>query len=379
MKTMLFPIISGRFLKPLLINLLAVTSTLLVSLPVYSSDLVQISAELREVMGLATAEVGPAVIPRTLSLVGRVEPIPEKRYFVSGRVAGRVTALSVAEGQSVAADEVLVEIETLLPGNPPPKLALRAPFAGIVCKVSVTKGQGVAAGQTLIEMADLDEVFARAEVFESLIGEIPTSAKARIQTEAYPKESFAGTLERLGGEVNPTNGALPAWFRVANPKHLLRPGMLTDFQVIVSETNASMTMPVSSVLGTIAAPFVYVGRDKDGLRYRRALVELGSRGEDLVQILSGLAPGNRVVSVNAHLLGLSASGEAPKDSHGHDHGDHHGHGHDHGGHGQDEADGFQLNAYVIWWLAGGLGLSVLLNLFLLSGRRGRQIKPGESS
>ena len=155
--------------------------------------------------------------------------------------------------------------------------------------------------------------------------------------------------------------------------------MLTDFRVITSETNASMTIPVSSLLGTAAAPFVYVGRDKEGLRYRRALVELGSRGEDLVEILSGLVPGNRVVSVNAHLLGLSASGEAPKNSHGHDHGDHHGHGHDHGEHGEDEGDGFRLNAYVIWWLGGGLGLSVLINLFLLSGRRGRQIKSGESS
>jgi multidrug efflux pump subunit AcrA (membrane-fusion protein) len=352
---------------------------MLVSPPAYSSDVVQISAELRDVMGLATAEVGPAVIPRTLSLVGRVEPIPEKRYFVSGRVAGRVTALSVAEGQSVAADDVLVEIETLLPGNPPPKLALRAPFAGIVCKVSVTKGQGVEAGQTLIEVANLDEVFARAEVFESLIGEIPTAAKARIRAEAYPKEFFAGTLERFGGEVNPTNGALPAWFRVANPKHLLKPGMLTEFRVITSETNASMTVPTSALLGAAASPFVYVGRDKEGLRYRRAFVQLGSRSANRVEILSGLAPGNQVVSVNAHLLGLSASGEAPKNSHGHDHGDHDGHGHDHGEHEPDEGEGFQLNAYLIWWLAGGLGLSVLLNLFLLRGLRGRQVKPGESS
>ncbi len=379
MKTTLFTSKSRRFTKPFRNSLLAMMGMLLWSPPSHSNEIVQISSELRDVMKLATVEVVPAMIPRTLSLVGRVEPIPEKRYFVSGRVAGRVTALSVAEGQSVVADDVLVEIETLLPGNPPPKLALRAPFAGIVCKVSVTKGQGVEAGQTLIEMADLDEVFARAEVFESLIGEIPLSAKARIQAEAYPKESFAGILERLGGEVNPTNGALPAWFRVSNPKHLLRPGMLTDFRVITSETNASMTIPVSSLLGTAAAPFVYVGRDKEGLRYRRALVELGSRGEDLVEILSGLVPGNRVVSVNAHLLGLSASGEAPKNSHGHDHGDHHGHGHDHGEHGEDEGDGFRLNAYVIWWLVGGLGLSVLINLFLLSGRRGRQIKSGESS
>ena len=292
MNTMFFPIKSGRFPNSLAHNLLALMGMLLWSAPAYSNDIVQISAELRDVMGLATAEVGPGVIPRTLSFVGRVEPIPEKRYFVSGRVAGRVTALSVVEGQSVASDDVLVEIETLLPGNPPPKLSLRAPFAGIVCKVSVTKGQGVEAGQTLIELADLDEVFARAEVFESLIGEIPTAAKARIRAEAYPKESFAGTLERLGGEVNPANGALPAWFRVANPKHHLRPGMLTDFRVITSETNATMTVPVSALLGTAVSPFVYVKRDKDGLRYRRATVKLGARSEDRVEILGGLKPGN---------------------------------------------------------------------------------------
>lgn len=351
---------------------------------VHANDIVQISAELRDIMGLETVEVGPAVIPRTLSFIGRVEPIAKKHYFVSSRVDGRVIALSVVEGQTVVTDDVLVEIETLQPGNPPPKLSLRAPFSGIVTKVSITQGQGVEAGQTLIEMANLDEVFARAEVFESLVGEIPPEAKARIHVEAYPKESFIGALERFGGEVNPANGSLPAWFRVANPKHLLRPGMLTSFRVITSEINASITVPASALLGNSASPFVYVGRDKEGLEYRRVLLKTGLRGENRVEILSGLVAGNRVVSVNAHLLGLSPSGDAPKNSHGHDHGgheedgqEHEGHGHEE--HGQDKGKGFQLNAYLIWWLAGGLGLSVLLNLFLLRGRRGRQVKPEASS
>ena len=145
--------------------------------------------------------------------------------------------------------------------------------------------------------------------------------------------------------------------------------MLTNFRVITSETNANMTVPVGALLGNAASPFVYVRRDKEGLRYRRASVELGARGFDRVEILKGLVPGNLVVSVNAHLLGLSASGDAPKNPHGHDHGEHR----------HDEGEDFQLNAYVVWWLAGGLGLSVLLNLFLLRGRRGRQVKPGESS
>ena len=376
MNTTLFPIKSGRLPKPSANYLPAIIGMMLWSPPAYSEDIVRISAELRDHMGLETAEVGPAVLPRTLSFVGRVEPVPEKRYLVTGRVPGRVTALAAVEGQSVAADDVLVEIETRLPGNPPPKLSLRAPFAGIVCKVSVIMGQGVEAGQTLVEVANLDEVLARAEVFESLIGEIPVEAKARLRAEAYPKESFAGTLERLGGEVNPANGSMPAWFHVSNPKHLLRPGMLTNFRVITSETNASMTVPIGALLGNAASPFVYVRRDKEGLRYRRASVELGARGFDRVEILKGLVPGNLVVSVNAHLLGLSASGDAPEDSHGHDHG---GHGHDHGEHGHDEGEDFQFNAYVVWWLAGGLGFSVLLNLFLLLGRRGRQVKPGESS
>ena len=238
-----FPVIeSGLFRKPVRKSLMVAMGMLLGS-PSYSSDIVQISAELRDVLELETVEIGSALIPKTISLVGRVEPDPQKHFFVSERVAGRVTSLSVVEGQSVNADDLLVEIETLLPGNPPPKLSLRAPFAGVVTKVLVTKGQGVEAGQTLIELADLNEVFVRAEVFESLLGEIPPAAKARIRAEAYPEISFAGTLERYGGEVNTTNGSLPAWFRVANPKHLLKPGMLADFRVVTTEVNASMAIP----------------------------------------------------------------------------------------------------------------------------------------
>ncbi|MFP6854860.1 MAG: efflux RND transporter periplasmic adaptor subunit [Opitutales bacterium] len=358
-------------------RLLLILGFLLGSSSAHCNDIVQIPAALRDVMGLATEEVGPAMIPKTLSCVGRVEPIPGKHYLVTSRVPGRVIALAVVEGQSVVTDDLLVEIETRQPGNPPPKLALRSPFSGIVTKVSVIMGQGVEAGQTLIEVANLDEVYARAEVFESLIGEIPAGAKAVIRAQAYPNELFAGTLERLGGEVNPANGALPAWFRMVNMKHLLRPGALVEFRVITSETNANMTIPVSALLGTAASPFVYVTRDKEGFLYRRAVVELGARSEDRVEILKGLAPGNRVVSANAHLLGLSPSGDAPKNSHGHDHGEHEGH--DHGGHGKDEGKSFQWNTFVIWWLFGGLGLSVLLNLFLLRRRRNGQVTSVKSS
>ena len=366
-----FPAIeSGLFGKPVRKSLMVAMGMLLGS-PSYSSDIVHISAELRDVIELETVEVGSSLIPQTLSLVGRVEPDPPKHFFVSGRVAGRVTALSVVEGQSVNADEVLVEIETLLPGNPPPKLSLRAPFAGVVTKVLVTKGQGVEAGQTLIELADLDEVFVRAEVFESLLGEIPPSAKARIRVEAYPEISFAGTLERYGGEVNTANGSLPAWFRVANPKHLLKPGMLADCRVVTTEVNASMAIPASALLGNTASPFVYVARDREGTRYRRATVKTGLKGLNRVEILSGLKLGNRVVTVNAHLLGLSAGGDAPTNSHGHDHGGHDGHGH---AHGAKEAELIQWNLYLLSWLAGALGLSILLNLFLLRACRGKRKK-----
>ena len=195
MNTTLFPIKSGLLPKSPANYLLAITGMMLWSPPAYSEDIVQISAELRDHMGLEIAEVASAVLPRTLSFVGRVEPIPEKRYLVTSRVPGRVTALAAVEGQSVVADDILIEVETRLPGNPPPKLSLRAPFAGIVCKVSVIMGQGVDAGQTLVEVANLDEVLARAEVFESLVSELPPEAKARLRVEAYPKESFAGILE----------------------------------------------------------------------------------------------------------------------------------------------------------------------------------------
>jgi len=369
-----FPSIESGFFRKPVRKFLVVIMGMLLGPASYSSDIVQISAELRDVIELETVEVGSALIPNTLSLVGRVEPIPKKHFFVSGRVAGRVTALSVVEGQSVNADDVLVEIETLLPGNPPPKLSLRAPFAGVVTRVSVTKGQGVEAGQTLIELADLDEVFARAEVFESLLGEIPSAAKARIRAEAYPEISFTGTLERFGGEVNTANGSLPAWFRVTNPKHLLKPGMLADFRVVTTEVNASMAIPASALLGTAASPFVYVARDKEGTRYRRATVKTGLKGLSRVEILSGLKLGNRVVSVNAHLLGLSDSGDAPTNSHGHDHSGHEGHGHAHGAHGAKDAQPIQWNLYLLSWLAGALGLSVLLNIFLLRARRGRRKK-----
>lgn len=338
--------------------------------PAMSQDIVRISSDLRDRMNLKTEVVAPAVISKTLSLVGRIEPDPEKHFVITSRVPGRVTALAVVEGQSVAQNETLVEIETRQPGNPPPKLSLQAPIAGIVTKVVAKIGQGVEAGQTLVEVTNLESILAKARVFEKFISRLKVGAIAKIRAKAYPEEPFVGTLERFGGQVDQANGFIPAWFRIDNSEEVLKPGMLVNFQAVTAETNATLTIPMGAVLGNTVSPFVYVRRDKKGLTYRRAALQLGERGIDRVEVLDGLAAGNQVVSGNAHLLGLSPSGGTPSHPHGHDHG---GHGHHHGSHAPAKKSS-SVSVYILSWLSGGLCLSLLFNLFLLWRLRRRAKK-----
>lgn len=329
--------------------------------PAMSQDIVRISPELRDQMNLETDIVSPAVIPKTLSLIGSIEPEPETQFVLTSQVSGRVTALAVVEGQSVAQNEILIEIETRQPGNPRPKLSLRAPITGIVTQVVAKMGQGVEAGQTLVEVTNLESIFAKARVFEKFISRLKVGSIAEIRSRAYDDKPFIGTLKRLGVKINEANGFIPAWFKIDNSEGILKPGMLVDLQVVTAETNASLTIPVEAVLGTSFSPFVYVRRDKMGLTYRRAALELGERGIDRVEVLDGLAAGNLVVSKNAHLLGLSSTGGTPTHPHGHDHG---GHGHHHGSHAPAKTSS-SISLYMLYWLSGGLCLSLLLNFFLL--------------
>jgi multidrug efflux pump subunit AcrA (membrane-fusion protein) len=92
--------------------------------------------------------------------------------------------------------------------------------------------------------------------------------------------------------------------------------MFADVRVLSGEAKETMAVPVSAILDEAGESVVYV--EQGGESFERRPLELGGRDGDFVEVLSGLSPGERVVTKGAYYIRLaSSSGAVP--AHGHAH------------------------------------------------------------
>ena len=104
-------------------------------------------------------------------------------------------------------------------------ITLRAPIAGTVIARDAVVGQPVSPEQTLGSVAALDEVWFLGRVFEKDLGRLNVGASAEIRLNAYPGEHFAGSVEYIGQQVDPTARVVTARVRLQNRDGLLRIGL----------------------------------------------------------------------------------------------------------------------------------------------------------
>lgn len=274
---------------------------------------------------LAFAPAEPRAFEETVFALGRVEAAHASQAAVSSRISGRVVGLTAHLGDRVEADAELVRVESRQAGDPPPVVALRAPIAGTVTACAIHLGDPVNPDTALLEITDLSSVEAVAHVPESSAGALRPGAKARVRLAAVPDETFTGELVRFGVAADPATGSLAAHFRLANPEGRLRPGLRAEFAIIVSRRAEVLSVPREAVQGEGAGPrHVFVKDFELANAFVKTPVVLGASNDRYVEIVSGVFPGDEVVTRGAYSLSFAGGGglslkEALDAAHGHEH------------------------------------------------------------
>mgnify|MGYP002785702326 FL=1 len=275
---------------------------------------------------LEFASAEPRPFEDTAFALGRIESRPGATTALSSRISGRVVALSATLGESVKADTEIVRVESRQAGDPPPVIALRAPQAGVVTALNIHLGDPVEPDAALLEITDLSDVHAVARVPEAVAGRLRLGqTKARIRLTAFPGEVLTGELVRLGAEADPASGTLAAHFRVPNPDGRLRPGLRAEFALVLSSRAEVLSVPREAVQGEGTAPRVVFTKDLElPGAFVKTPVILGATNDRYVEIVSGLFPGDEVVTNGAYSLSFAGGGgvslkEALDAAHGHEH------------------------------------------------------------
>jgi len=206
-------------------------------------------------------------------------------------------------------------VERLAPGDQDASLLpVTAPIAGRVVEKHATLGELATPEDTLFTVGDLRRVWIWIDVYERDLARVHLGDRVDVVVDPYPDRVFSGEVSYLSPEVASETRTVRARIDAENPGQLLRPGMFAAVRLVDPHTEdgaPSLVVPEGALIrdgiragraGGEALVFVPLANDADGARFEARQVRVGRREGGLVEVVSGLAAGEVVVSEGTFVL-----------------------------------------------------------------------------
>jgi Cu(I)/Ag(I) efflux system membrane fusion protein len=194
-------------------------------------------------------------------------------------------------------DEAIGEIERS--GDTALSVAWPAPQDGEILERAAVNGMRAAPGAVLFRIADHQVVWAMADIAERDLALISIGQKVAVRPRAYPNRIFNGEVALIYPHMNMQTRTARVRVELPNPDELLRPDMYADIEIATGTTSPVLTVSESAVIDSGERQMVLL--DKGDGRFEPRAVKLGRRGNGRVEIVEGIAEGDRVV-VSANFL-----------------------------------------------------------------------------
>ena len=179
---------------------------------------------------------------------------------------------------------------------------IKAPFSGVLGIRQVSLGQYLAAGQSIVSLQTLSPIYVNFGVPQQDSGKMVAGHVLRVTSTDVPGVNFTGRIIALDSVINEQTRNIQVQAVVTNKDNKLRPGMFVQVELPLGSPKDVIPLPASAINYAPYGDSVYVissmtdpkGKTYQGVRQQVVKVE-GSRG-DQVGIVSGLNPGDEVVS-----------------------------------------------------------------------------------
>lgn len=312
-------------------------------------------------IGVATTEVTRQPLVRTLRVSGRVEDDITRHKVLAARVPGRVEKLNINyTGQAVVRGEPVATIysaemltaqrtyvehlgagrvfpaselagvreKLLILGltnddiadleknrQPSATVVVRSPAEGTVIDRFAYEGQYLAAGDRIVEIGDFTKMWFMFDVYETDIPLLQIGQMVDVKTDAIPGETISEPIAFIDPNFNEATRSTKARVNLndvhfqVDDQHLYMPHRVVATGRVKLPAPVVLAIPKSAILDSGSGPVAYV--ELGGGGYERRKLLLGRRGDELVEVITGLASGDKVVTRAALLLDAQAQFEAP--------------------------------------------------------------------
>ena len=179
---------------------------------------------------------------------------------------------------------------------------IRAPFSGILGIRQINLGQYLSAGEAIVPLQSLNPIYVNFGVPQQAAADARVSRIVKVTTNDEAHAEYMGRVTALDSIVNEATRNVQVQATLANPGGKLRPGMFVEVGIVTGSESPVITLPASAINYAPYGDSVYVVtdlKDPSGKTYRgvrQQFVKLGGSRGDQVAVISGVNPGEEVVS-----------------------------------------------------------------------------------
>jgi RND family efflux transporter MFP subunit len=225
------------------------------------------------------------------------QALDDARMALDSKRAGYTAALQNARNlrASIQASEAAMK----LAGRQLRDTAIRAPFDGFVEKRFVNLGELVKTQMPVMAIVRLDPLKVTAEIPEKMAPWIKEGQAVELRVDAYDDQTFAGKVSRISPAVNTATRAFPFEALVPNTGTLLKPGTFARVHIESGKVDDVVSVPYAALQYRYGVNRVFV---VSGGKLSMRELSVGQRIGDLIEVVSGVKPGERIALTDVDTL-----------------------------------------------------------------------------
>lgn len=175
-----------------------------------------------------------------------------------------------------------------------------APRDGVVVEKNVLPAQQVTPDLNLVGVADMDQVWAVAEIFEADAQGIGPDTRARLTRAELPGFSFEAKVDMVSAVVDPERHTVAVRVVVPNPDHRIRPNTFVEMRFLQAPLQGAVEIAATALVSDGGDKYVYVQQGEGHFVRRSVVAASSSKGR--VVVTSGLRVGEQVVEEGSALI-----------------------------------------------------------------------------
>jgi len=193
------------------------------------------------------------------------------------------------------------------------KVIVLSPVNGTVSDLGATLGQAVERTAPLMTIENLQSVVVQASIPEQDVARVRPGQRAEVTVLSYPNAVFTGVVRSLAARIDEKTRTLPIRILVPNERGQLRPEMFAQVRLTTAVSRRALVVSPDALVGDGDEKAVYVAGPKPG-DFEKRSVTIGKSHNALIEITSGLKPGDQVVAAGVFVLKSEAAKGELKDS-----------------------------------------------------------------